>query len=89
MKFEEKDFEVQKALVKLLKESLYAIPLPKNFLSILEGPFLFVEVGGTFLNVGRLVSGTTAGQRIGRRRLRLRATIWARLRGCTRGAARS
>ena len=90
MKFEEKDFEVQKALVKLLKESLYAFPLPKGFfLSILLRPFLFVEVGGTFLNVGRLVSGTTAGQRIGRRRLRLRATIWARLRGCTRGAARS
>ena len=31
MKFEEKDFEVQKALVKLLKESLYAFPLPKGF----------------------------------------------------------
>ena len=31
MKFEEKDFEVQKALVKLLKESLYAFPLPERF----------------------------------------------------------
>ena len=90
MKFEEKDFEVQKALVKLLKESLYALPLPKGFFCRPSfDSFLFVEVGGTFLNVGRLVSGTIAGQRIGRRRLRLRATIWARLRGCTRGAARS
>ena len=89
MKFEEKDFEVQKALVKLLKESLYAFRFPKGFfLSILLG-FFFSSKGGTFLNVGRLVSGTIAGQRIGRRRLRLRATIWARLRGCTRGAARS
>ena len=31
MKFEEKDFEVQKALVKLLKEALYAIPFSKGF----------------------------------------------------------
>ena len=52
MKFEEKDFEVQKALVKLLKESLYVFPFPKGFVSILLRSFLFVEVGGTFLNVG-------------------------------------
>ena len=46
MKFEEKDFEVQKALVKLLKESLYAFPLPKGFfLSILLGFLSFRRSG--------------------------------------------
>ena len=52
MKFEEKDFEVQKALVKLLKEALYAIPFSQGFFFVDPSSFFSFDLAADFSTSG-------------------------------------